>query len=111
LARIDSVGLGPHTAADLDAAAADADGSSSSRRRPLDPAIVRAQFPALARADTMPDPEQRWMYLDGAGGTQVHEAVIEAMGRTLAYRLRHISAAAGILDWLRFTYGFDSRSA
>ena len=57
---------------------------------PLDMAAIRRGFPALAASDALVDGATRPMYLDGPGGTQVHGAVIGAMGDALAHKMSNI---------------------
>ena len=56
---------------------------------PLDPEVVRAEFPALARADGV-------IYLDGPGGTQVHNDVIVAMTDALSFKMSNIGYDYGV---------------
>ncbi|HOG46458.1 MAG TPA: cysteine desulfurase-like protein [Anaerolineae bacterium] len=48
----------------------------------MDLSFVRPEFPALAQTDAQGRP---YVYLDGPGGTQVHQSVIDAMARYLVH--------------------------
>src|ERR1700692_2854160 len=53
--------------------------TSTATDRPLDIAWVRSQFPALAQTVTGPSAKYPAVFLDGPGGTQVPQRVIDAI--------------------------------
>lgn len=61
---------------------------------PLDPDVVRRRFPALSRTENgLPA-----AYLDGPGGTQVPNSVIDAMARTLREGVSNLGGGFGPSD-------------
>jgi cysteine desulfurase family protein (TIGR01976 family) len=58
--------------------------TSTTANRPLDLAWVRSQFPALAQTITGPSAKYPAVFLDGPGGTQVPQRVIDAIADYLS---------------------------
>jgi cysteine desulfurase family protein (TIGR01976 family) len=58
--------------------------ASTTANRPLDLAWVRSQFPALAQSITGPSAKYPAVFLDGPGGTQVPQRVIDAIADYLS---------------------------
>lgn len=55
---------------------------------PFQPSIIRAEFPVLAAIDR--DPTDLRIFLDGPGGTQVHQSVVDAMSDALINKMSNI---------------------
>lgn len=55
---------------------------------PFQPSNIRAEFPVLAAIDR--DPTDLRIFLDGPGGTQVHQSVVDAMSDALVNKMSNI---------------------